>query len=195
LDGKVFESDKLPVKNNWVLVYVRPDCRACDAIFGALGDGRASRPTAAAAAEQREVRRERAEKTAAAAAARAGTKPGAARAAVAAAPSEPRTYFSEVQDATQKLIIVVGGATVEEAKRMAAEMPWIPQGSWYVDTSREVAAKMKWQSAPVVAGISGGAVKWCYVGVPPEGLPLRSLMSDWHEGRGETRQQTQVPHQ
>jgi hypothetical protein len=163
------------MKHDWVLVYVRPDCRPCDSVFAALGDGRASRPPAAASEELAALRRERAAK---AAAARSGSKS-------VPASEEQHTYFSGIQDAPQKLIVVVGGASVEELKQMAAEMPWIPQGSWYADPTREAAAKLKWQSAPVIAGISGGAVKWSYVGVPPAGLPLSSLMSSWHEGRRE----------
>jgi hypothetical protein len=171
------------MKHDWVLVYVRPDCRPCDAVFAELGDGSVARPPAPAeAAGEREMRRERAAQAAAAARGEAKNPPKAS-----AMRAERPTYFSNVEDAPQKLIIVVGGATVEELKQMAAEMPWIPQGSWYADPAREAAAKLKWQSAPVVAGISGGSVKWSYVGIPPQGLPLRSLMSDWHEGHAEPR--------
>src|SRR5215213_5804443 len=68
LDGKVLRSDELRMKHDWVLVYVRPDCRPCDGVFAELGDGSAVRtPAQAAAAEEREMRRERAAAQAAAA--------------------------------------------------------------------------------------------------------------------------------
>jgi hypothetical protein len=102
-----------------------------------------------------------------------------------AKPDASGAYFASVQDAPRKLIIVVGGASVEQVKRMAAEMPWIPEGSWYADPSNQTAVKFKLQAAPVVAGITDGVIKWRYVGLPPEGLPLRSLMSAWHERREE----------
>lgn len=167
LSGRVFASGELPMRENWVLVYVRPNCRPCEAVFRALGDERSSRTNGAEHAAAR-----RAGESGGAAASRRGrAEKGGARA----------SYFADLQGAPQKLIIVVGGASVEELKAMAAAMPWIPQAVWYADPERQLTSKMKWQAAPVVAGVREGSIVWRYTGVPPEGLPLRSLMSNWHE--------------
>jgi hypothetical protein len=158
LDGKVSKSDSLPMEPNWVLVYVRPNCRACEAIFRELGG------TATGGPRQREARAANA------------AKPGQAQ-----ANARQNTYFGRVADASHKVIVVVGGASVQEVRQMAGQMPWIPQDSWYADPSRQIAAKLGFQAAPVVAGIKNGSVKWSYAGLPPQGIPLRTLMSSWHE--------------
>jgi hypothetical protein len=231
LSGKTLKSAELPMRENWVMVYVRPDCGPCETVFRALGDERRSHggprrgPSGGGVdlAEQsrreeayaRFARREAAAKTAAGATATnsattatkpgattpspASNKPGAAGSPdamkSAAKPGAQRNYFANVEDAPRKLIIVVGGASVEEVKQMAARMPWIPEGSWYADPSNEVAAKFKWEAAPVITGVSRNEVKWSYVGVPPQGLPLRSLMSAWHERRdGSPQQPPSEPH-
>lgn len=229
LSGKTLKSAELPMRENWVMVYVRPDCGPCETVFRALGDERRSHggPRRGASgggvdlAEQsrreeayaRFARREAAAKSAAGATATnsataattatpatsASAKPGASGSPdsmkSAAKPGAQRNYFANVEDATRKLIIVVGGASVEEVKQMAARMPWIPEGSWYADPSNEVALKFKWEAAPVITGVSRNEVKWSYVGVPPQGLPLRSLMSAWHERRdGSPQQPPSEPH-
>jgi hypothetical protein len=225
LSGKTLKSAELPMRENWVMVYVRPDCGPCETVFRALGDERRSHggprrgPSGGGVdlAEQsrreeayaRFARREAAAKSAAGATAAnsattqspaaAANKPGASGSPEAvkgaAKPGARRDYFANVEDATRKLIIVVGGASVEEVKQMAARMPWIPEGSWYADPSNEVAAKFKWEAAPVITGVSRNEVKWSYVGVPPQGLPLRSLMSAWHERRdGSPQQPPSEPH-
>lgn len=163
LDGKVSRSDSLPMETNWVLVYVRPDCRACEAIMSELGGRTYGGPRQAVDAPGG-----------------GNKKTGVATQTVE---QQKGSYFARVQDAPRKVIIVVGGASVEEVKRMAAESPWIPQGSWYADPSGQLVAKLGLQGAPVIAGIRDGAVKWSYTGVPPKGMPLRSLMSAWHEQR------------
>lgn len=210
------------MRENWVLVYVRPDCGPCDSIFRALGDERMSHGGSRRGpsghgfdlAEQsrreeayaRFARREAAAKTAGApatdsakTATPAAAKPGAAGSSSvkqdAAKTGARRGYFANVEDAPRKLIIVVGGASVKEVKEMAARMPWIPEGSWYADPSNEVAAKFKWVAAPVITGVSKNEVKWSYAGMPPHGLPLRSLMSAWHERRdGSPQQPPSDPH-
>lgn len=217
------------MRENWVLVYVRPDCGPCDSIFRALGDermshaggprgGRSGGGFDLAEASRREEARARFARRDAAAKTAAGTpapnatatpgattpspasaKPGVAGSSnvkqEAAKMGVQRGYFANVEDAPRKLIIVVGGASVKEVKEMAARMPWIPEGSWYADPSNEVAAKFKWVAAPVITGVTKNEVKWSYAGVPPHGLPLRSLMSAWHERRdGSPQQPPSEPH-
>jgi hypothetical protein len=207
------------MKENWVLVYVRPDCGPCESVFRALGDERRShggprRGTAgggddlAEASRREEVyarfaRREAAAKSAAGTPAPNSTTAATTSGATTPAPAANKTgaagsssvkqdaakagarrgYFANVEDAPRKLIIVVGGASVEEVKEMAARMPWIPEGSWYADPSNDVSKKFKWVAAPVITGVTNNVVMWSYIGVPPQGLPLRSLMSAWHERR------------
>jgi hypothetical protein len=158
LDGKVSKSDSLPMEPNWVLVYVRPNCRACEAIFRELGGSSFGGP------RQRDAR--------ALSISKAGPAP---------ATQPQNTYFARVADAQRKVIVVVGGASVADVREMSAQMPWIPQGSWYADPSRQIASKLGFQAAPVIAGIKNGSVKWSYTGLPPQGMPLRALMSSWHE--------------
>jgi hypothetical protein len=171
LDGKVSKSDSLPMESNWVLIYVRPNCRACDAIISELGGRTYGGPQQVVDA------------------------PGGRKSGVATQNVERHqgSYFVHVQDAPRKVIVVVGGASVDEVKRMAAANPWIPQGSWYADTSGQLVAQLGLQGAPVIAGVKDGSVKWSYTGVPPKGLPLRSLMSAWHEQRDASKQTPNAP--
>lgn len=168
------------MESNWVLVYVRPDCRPCEGLFRQLGGG----PARGGPRRQRESADA---KNAGAknAAALDPLKSAASQSSAEAARAEARqgAYFARVADAPRKVVFVVGGATVEEVRRMAAEHPWVPKGSWYADTDGKLAARMGLKGAPVVAGVHEGAVKWSYTGVPPQGLPIRSLMSGWHERR------------
>ncbi len=159
MDGKVFKSDSLRMEPNWVLVYVRPNCRPCEAIYRELGGASIGGP------RQRDAN------------AAGNTRPGPK------ANTQQNTYFARVADASHKVIVVVGGAGVEEVRKMSAQMPWIPASSWYADPSRQVATKLGFRAAPVVAGIRNGSVKWSYIGLPPQGMPLRTLMSSWHEQR------------
>ena len=160
MDGKVLKGDSLPTESNWVLVYVRPDCRACDAILGELGGRKYGGPPPSAPNG-------------------AGKQPRT----VALNAERQGSYFVRLENASRKVLVIVGGADVEGVRRMAAANPWVPQGSWYADTSGQLAAKLGLQGAPVIAGVKDGSVKWSYTGVPPKGLPLRSLMSAWHEQR------------
>ena len=149
-----------------MLVYVRPDCRPCEGIFRALGEDRFRGHSP----QRGGLERRESEAQSAAAPDAGGRRARKGRGA----------YLANVQDATQKLVIVVGGATPEEVSRMAASMPWIPQGSWYADPKRQVAARMGWQAAPVIAGFKRDSVMWSHTGLP-RGMSLRSLMSTWHE--------------
>lgn len=153
---------------NWVLVYVRPNCRACEAIFRELGGASLGGP------RQRN-----------AAAVSATNTTSGAKAGHAPGNMQQGTYFARVADASHKVIVVVGGANIDEVKKMAGEMPWIPPGSWYADPSRQIATKLGFQGAPVVAGIRNGSVKWSYTGLPPQGMPLAAMMSSWHEQHNE----------
>jgi hypothetical protein len=200
LNGRTLNSAELPMRENWVLVYVRPDCGPCETVFRALGDDqrkyrdpRRSGADLAEQSRQEEARARFARREAAAAKATAATPAnGAAQSSVKQTTMKcgtRRGYFANVEDAPRKLIIVVGGGTVAQVKQMAARMPWIPEGSWYADPSNEVASKFKWMAAPVITGVSKNVVMWSYAGVPPQGLPLRSLMSAWHERREGSPQQ------
>jgi hypothetical protein len=202
------------MRENWVLVYVRPDCGPCDQIFRALGDARATHggprhggprggldlaersrheeATAQFARSRQANATATTNKSGAAAASKTGATPSltVTRGTASVKRQDPSTsYFANVEDAPRKLIIVVGGASVEEVKQMAASMPWIPESSWYADPSNKIATQLKWQAAPVVTGVSKGVVKWSYAGMPPQGLPIRSLMSAWHERREAPPQQ------
>ena len=164
------------MESNWVLVYVRPDCRPCEGLFRQLGGG----PARGGPRRQREGADA---KNAATADSLKSAAASPSSAAAAKAETRQGTYFARVSDAPRKVIFVVGGATVEEVRRMAAEHPWVPQGSWYADTDGKLAERMGLRGAPMIAGVHEGAVKWSYTGVPPQGLPIRSLMSGWHERR------------
>lgn len=56
-------------------------------------------------------------------------------------------------DLAQKVVIVVGGATVEEANALAARISWLPRSSWYADPSRKVMYELSVKGSPTVFGV------------------------------------------
>lgn len=128
LDGQPVQSAQLSAKNQWLLVYVQPNCRPCAELFKAF--------------QKKEAQ----------------------------------------PDLSDKVIVVVGGGTVEQAKALAQRTPWIPQASWYADPTKAAAPALKVKGAPVVFGVRQGNIEWDLSGVLADEKSLKSILDTWGEG-------------
>jgi hypothetical protein len=88
-----------------------------------------------------------------------------------------------LSDLPQKVVVVVGGKTAEEVKRMAARFPWLPADCWYADPSREAGAALKAHGVPRVYGVSGDRVEWSLGGTLADHKKLQSILLAWCEGQ------------
>jgi hypothetical protein len=85
-------------------------------------------------------------------------------------------------DLTQKVVVVVGGATVEEASELAEHVPWLPRSAWYADPSRQAASALSVKGAPTVYGVRQGKVEWELKGAKANPRMLKSILETWSEG-------------
>jgi hypothetical protein len=92
-----------------------------------------------------------------------------------------RREGEEQPDLTQKVVVVVGGATVEEASMLAEHVPWLPRSSWYADPSRQAAAALSVKGAPTVYGVRQGKVEWELKGAKANPRMLKSILETWSE--------------
>lgn len=90
-------------------------------------------------------------------------------------------------DHTGKVVVVVGGADADEARRMADAAPWLPASSWYADPQKKAAAAAKLRGSPVVMGILRQRVEWNLTGVLADAKSVKSILGTWCE------EQTNLP--
>ena len=82
---------------------------------------------------------------------------------------------------TSKVVVVVGGATLEEANELAERVPWLPRPLWHVDVSRQAAAALSLKGAPTVYGVRRGQVEWELKGATDGPRRLKSILESWGE--------------
>lgn len=82
---------------------------------------------------------------------------------------------------TGKVVVVVGGATVEEANSFAESMSWLPRSVWHVDVSKQAAVALSVKGAPTVYGIRQGKVEWDLKGATDGPRRLKSILESWGE--------------
>ena len=82
---------------------------------------------------------------------------------------------------TGKVVVVVGGATLEEANGLAARVPWLPRQVWHVDVSKRAAAALSVKGAPTVYGVLQGKVEWDLKGATDGPRRLKSILQSWSE--------------
>ena len=127
LDGEEVQSGELSTQQQWLLVYVRPNCAPCRDVFKVFEQSRSQ----------------------------AGL--------------------------TGKVVVVVGGATLEEANAFAERMSWLPRSVWHVDVSRRAAAALSVKGAPTVYGVRQGKVEWDLKGATDGLRRLKSILESWVE--------------
>lgn len=88
----------------------------------------------------------------------------------------------EQPDLTQKVVVLVGGATVEEASMLAEHVPWLPRSSFYADPSKQAAAALSVKGAPTVYGVRQGKLEWELKGAKANPRMLKSILETWSEG-------------
>jgi len=88
----------------------------------------------------------------------------------------------EQPDLTQKVVVLVGGATAEEAGMLADHVPWLPRSSFYADPSRQAAAALSVKGAPTVYGVRQGRLEWELKGAKANPRMLKSILETWSEG-------------
>lgn len=88
-----------------------------------------------------------------------------------------------LSDLPQKVVVVVGGKTAEEVKRLAARFPWLPADCWYADPSREAGAALKAHGVPRVYGMGGNRIEWSLGGALADHRRLQSILLKWCEGQ------------
>jgi hypothetical protein len=87
----------------------------------------------------------------------------------------------EQPDLTQKVVVLVGGATVEEASMLAEHVPWLPRSSFYADPSKQAAAALSVKGAPTVYGVRQGKLEWELKGAKATPRMLKSILETWSE--------------
>ena len=82
---------------------------------------------------------------------------------------------------TSKVVVIVGGATVEEANELAERVPWLPRSVWHVDVSKQAATALSVKGAPTVYGVREGKVEWDLKGATDGQRRLKSILESWGE--------------
>jgi len=77
-----------------------------------------------------------------------------------------------------KIVVVVGGGSVDDAKRLAKKMSWIPENSIYADPT-DSAAALGLQGTPVIVGMRRNSIEWNFAGLPQTVDNLKSMVTSW----------------
>ena len=81
-----------------------------------------------------------------------------------------------------KSVIILGGASVDETRSMAAAFPDLPFGQWYSDPQRSAYLQLALQGAPVVVGLQQNNIRWTLAGVNPDTEKFKSTLRSWIQG-------------
>lgn len=79
----------------------------------------------------------------------------------------------------QRVTVVVGNATADQARTMAAASPELAEARWLVATDRQAHQALGARSAPVVMGVRTQTIEWDLVGVLRRGDEMRSVLVSW----------------
>jgi hypothetical protein len=78
-----------------------------------------------------------------------------------------------------RLVIVVGGASADEAGAMAGRFPGLAGAAWYADPPKTASVQMKATGAPVAFGVLQATIVWNLNGVLPESVRMKSILKSW----------------
>ncbi|MGH9721190.1 MAG: hypothetical protein ACRD8O_13325 [Bryobacteraceae bacterium] len=81
----------------------------------------------------------------------------------------------------QKIVIVVGGASVEQAREVNAQFPHLARAEWYADPTRASFRQLKLKGAPVALGVRQEVVQWAWSGAALDPDRLRSVLTTWRK--------------
>lgn len=81
-----------------------------------------------------------------------------------------------------RVVVLVGGATAEEAEALAARMPWLPRSAWHLDESKQAAEALSVKGAPTAYGVREGKVRWDLKGATDDSRRLKSIIESWCGG-------------
>ena len=123
-NGTLATSDSFIQPGSWLLIYVSPGCRSCDAVLGAM----------------------------------------------------PRADFPSL---SRRVVVVVAGATAEQAQAIADKSPELADAQWFRDPERVIAQTLKLASTPTVLGLRKDMIEWGLTGVFRNGDEMRSVLASW----------------
>jgi hypothetical protein len=81
-----------------------------------------------------------------------------------------------------RVVVLVGGATAEEAQALAERVDWLPRSAWHVDESRQAAEALSVKGAPTAYGVREGKVEWDLKGATDSSRRLKSIIESWCGG-------------
>jgi len=79
----------------------------------------------------------------------------------------------------QRVTVVVGNATAEQARALAEASPELAEARWLVDPDRQGWQALGLKTAPVVMGVRTQTIEWDLVGVLRRGDEMRSVLVSW----------------
>ena len=84
-----------------------------------------------------------------------------------------------ISDLPQKVVVIVAGATADEAKKIAENNPWIPPQAWYADRNRETMSALKLTGLPITVGFRKEHEEWRLAGFPKQENATKSIILNW----------------
>jgi hypothetical protein len=87
-------------------------------------------------------------------------------------------FMQEQNGASSRMVIVVG-ATLDEAKAMRSQHPYLSQAAWYADPSGSIFRALKLHGVPVTIGVSRNTMEWNINGALPDSAVQKSIVDAW----------------
>ncbi len=87
----------------------------------------------------------------------------------------------KLKSLNNKLMIIVGGATVAQAKTALGRFANVKTVSWYADPKLDGLRAMKIPGVPASLGMSDNTVQWQFVGTHPKPGHLKSMLKTWRD--------------
>ena len=84
-----------------------------------------------------------------------------------------------IPDLERKVVVIVAGATADEAQKIAEKNPWIPPQAWYADRNKEAMSALKLKGLPITIGFRKEHEEWRLAGFPKDGNAAQSILSSW----------------
>lgn len=85
-------------------------------------------------------------------------------------------------DVVRRVVVLVGGATAEEAQALAERVNWLPRSAWHLDESKQAAEALSVKGAPTAYGVREGKIEWDLKGAADGTRRLKSIIESWCGG-------------
>jgi hypothetical protein len=79
----------------------------------------------------------------------------------------------------QRVAVVVGAATLEQANALASAAPELADARWVVDTAGTARQALGVRSSPTVIGVRTRTIEWGLTGVLRRGSEMTSVLVSW----------------